>query len=315
MCRLSICTSKWPLRLISLVSVRLRKDPDGHAGDWLLVTPSEPRLRLANEEFRFASKLRLGLPIAHLPDRCPCSHRNHDSQTDLGLGYHSLTCRHRRLTWFIPRHNWLLRTWSRIFKAAGFSYDEEPPGLFAQYQPEHAVAAEAEAHVAGADPHKENQLRPDHQVFDFAGSTLLTDVSVTFSRISQGSNVDAVAIKESFKIGKYGDAIRTLALGHLFRPLVVDCFGRWGKHAVSVMNTCASHCLHGKKFSCPRFFKRHHWRLLSVTIMRALCHQCVHYQNNLPDLGTDAAAIVVDVDALARARLAEHPEDDVFDLQ
>ena len=49
--------------------------------------------------------------------------------------------------------------------------------------------------------------------------------------------------------------------------------------------------------------------------MKALCHQCVHYQNNLPDLGTDAAAIVVDVDALARARLAEPPEDDVFDPQ
>ena len=90
MCRLSICTSKWPLRLISLVSVRLRKDPDGHAGDWLLVTPSEPRLRLANEEFRFASKLRLGLPVARFPDVCPCGHRNHGPKIDLGLGHHSV---------------------------------------------------------------------------------------------------------------------------------------------------------------------------------------------------------------------------------
>ena len=47
--------------------------------------------------------------------------------------------------------------------------------------------------------------------------------------------------------------------------------------------------------------------------MKALCHQCVHYQNNLPDLGTDAATIVVDVDDVAW--LAEPPEDDVLDLQ
>ena len=100
--------------------LRSLSDPNGHAGDWLLVTPTEARLRLANEEFRFASKLRLGLPIAHLPDHCPCSHSNHESQIDLGLGYHSLTCRHRRLTWFIPRHNWILSTWSRTLRLPAF---------------------------------------------------------------------------------------------------------------------------------------------------------------------------------------------------
>ena len=49
--------------------------------------------------------------------------------------------------------------------------------------------------------------------------------------------------------------------------------------------------------------------------MRALCEQSADYQRKLRHLSADAAAIVVDVDALARARLAEHPEDDVFDLQ
>ena len=94
---------------------------------------------------------------------------------------HSMTCRHPRLTGYIPRHNWLLSTWSRIF-TAGFSYDEEPQGLFAGYRPDHEVYDEAEADDDDddADPHKKNKLRPDHQVFDFAGRTLLTDVSVTF---------------------------------------------------------------------------------------------------------------------------------------
>ena len=93
------------------------------------------------------------------------------------------------------------------FKAAGFSFDEEPQGLFAGCRPDDEVQNEAEAEDDDADPHKKNKLRPDYQVFDFAGRTLLTDVLVTFSRISQGSNVDAVVKRESLKIRKYGTAI------------------------------------------------------------------------------------------------------------
>jgi len=168
----------------------------------------------------------------------------------------------------------------------------------------------------------DTELRPDHKVYNFGARTLLTDVSVAFPQFLRTNPfedhthiVNTGSARETAKIRKYRTNVAALGINHVFRPLVVDGFGRWGQHAVDVMNTCASHCLHGKKFSCSRFFKRHHWRLLSVTIMKALCHQCVHYQNNLPDLGTDAAAIVVDVDALARARLAEPPEDDVSDLQ
>ena len=49
--------------------------------------------------------------------------------------------------------------------------------------------------------------------------------------------------------------------------------------------------------------------------MRALCEQSADYQRHLRHLCAVAAAIVVDVDALAKARLAEPPEDDVLDLQ
>ena len=85
---------------------------------------------------------------------------------------------------------------------------------------------------------------------------------MTFSGICQGRYVAAGAHRESFQIGKYGAAILDLQSGHLFRPLVVDGFGRWGQHVVDVMNTCASQCVVGQIFSCPRFFKRHHWRIL-----------------------------------------------------
>ena len=61
------------LRFRSLVA------PGGHAGDWLLVTPSETRLRMTNDEFRFASKLRLGLQVAVLPDKCLCGHHHKGS--------------------------------------------------------------------------------------------------------------------------------------------------------------------------------------------------------------------------------------------
>ena len=110
------------------------------------------------------------------------------------------------------------------------------------------------------------------------------------------------------QIAKYRDALASLQVGHLFRPLVVDGFGAWGTHAFAVMSTCASQCVRGNFFSCPRFFKRHHWRVLrSVSIMKALCEQSIHYTNHLllrDHLSTDAAAgIAVDADALARSGL------------
>ena len=108
------------------------------------------------------------------------------------------------------------------------------------------------------------------------------------------------------QIAKYRDALASLQVGHLFRPLVVDGFGAWGTHAFAVMSTCASPCVSGKFFSCSRFFRRHHWRLLrSVSIMKALCQQSLQYKNHLllrDHLSTDAAAgIAVDADALARS--------------
>ena len=93
---------------IDRVRFRSREDPQGHPGDWLLVTPSEPRLTLANDEFRFIFKLRLGLQVAALPDDCPCGHRNHEPQVDLGLGYHSMNCHLRGFNGFAVRHKWLV---------------------------------------------------------------------------------------------------------------------------------------------------------------------------------------------------------------
>ena len=168
----------------------------------------------------------------------------------------------------------------------------------------------------------DTELRPDHKVYNFGAKTLLTDVSVAFPqfvRTNPSENhthiVNTGSARETAKIGKYRTNVAALGINHVFRPLVVDGFGRWGEHAVVVMNTCASQCVVGQTFSCPRFFKRHHWRILSVTIMRALCEQSADYQRQLRHLSAVAAGIAVDADDVARARLAEHPEDDVFDPQ
>ena len=59
----------------------------------------------------------------------------------------------------------------------------------------------------------------------------------------------------------------------------------------------------------------YHWRILSVTIMRALHEQSADYQRKLRHLSAVAAGIEVDEDAVARAWLAEPPEDDVLDPQ
>ena len=186
-----------------------------------------------------------------------------------------------------------------IFEAAGLHLESEPKEVF-----------------------PDTELRPDHKVYNFGFRTLLTDVSVAFPRFVRRHSdgvyttiANSGYARESEKIEKYRTQVTALGSNHVFKPLVVDGFVRWGQHAVDVMNTCASQCVVGQIFSCPRFFKRHHWRILSVTIMRALCEQSADYQRHLRHLSAVAAAIVVDVDALARARLAEPPEDDVLDLQ
>ena len=281
------------LRFRSLV------DSGGHAGDWLLAIPSLPPLRMANDEFRFASKLRLGLQVAVLPDKCLCGHEHHNDQVDLGLGYHSMTCGLRGFTGFNPRHKWLLHTWAQIFGAAGLHVESEPKEVF-----------------------PDTQLRPDHKVYNFGARTLLTDVSVAFPRFVRRHHdgdythiANSGVARELVKIEKYRIKVAALGSSHVFKPLVVDAFGRWGQHAVDVMTTCASQCVVGQTFSCPRFFKRHHWRLLSVTTMRALCEQSADYQRKLRHLSAVAAGIAVDEDAVARAWLAEPPEDDVLDPQ
>ena len=50
------------------------------------------------------------------------------------------------------------------------------------------------------------------------------------------------------QIAKYRDALASLQVGHLFRPLVVDGFGAWGTHAFAVMSTCASRALVASSF-------------------------------------------------------------------
>ena len=203
-----------------------------------------------------------------------------------------MTCRLRGLTGFHPRHKWLVHTWAQIFEAAGLQVQSEPKEVF-----------------------PDTELRPDHKVYNFGAKTLLTDVSVAFPQFVHNRIVNTGSAREAVKFGKYRTKVAALGINHVFRPLVVDGFGRWGQHAVDVMNTCASQCVVGQIFSCPRFFKRHHWRILSVTIMRALCEQSADYQRQLRHLSAVAAGIAVDADDVARAWLAEHPEDDVFDLQ
>ena len=203
-----------------------------------------------------------------------------------------MTCRLRGLTGFHPRHKWLVHTWAQIFEAAGLQVQSEPKEVFPG-----------------------TELRPDHKVYNFGAKTLLTDVSVAFPQFVHNRIVNTGSAREAVKFGKYRTKVAALGINHVLRPLVVDGFGRWGEHAVDVMNTCASQCVVGQTFSCPRFFKRHHWRILSVTIMRALCEQSADYQRQLRHLSAVAAGIAVDADDVARARLAEHPEDDVFDPQ
>ena len=82
----------------------------------------------------------------------------------------------------------------------------------------------------------DTQLRPDHKVYNFGARTLLTDVSVAFPRFvrrNPSGNHTHIAnsgsARESVKIQKYRTQVAALGVNHVFRPLVVDGFGRWGQ--------------------------------------------------------------------------------------
>ena len=100
---------------------------------------------------------------------------------------------------------------------------------------------------------------------------MLTDVSVAFPQFVNGRYKNSGPAREAAKIQKYRVPVAALDGNNVFRPLVVDGFGRGPTRFGCDEQTCASQCVVGQTFSCPRFFKRHHWRILSVTIMRALC--------------------------------------------
>ena len=82
----------------------------------------------------------------------------------------------------------------------------------------------------------EGKQRPDIAVYNYRdGKKLLLDITVThpWSKTNLSSSSEkagfAVATKEKEKNGKY--LSKALSLGHLFRPIAIEVFGRWGEGA------------------------------------------------------------------------------------
>ena len=86
-----------------------------NAGAWLLALPSSRQLSLSDDDFRIASRIRLGLPpLPSLPVRCSCG------AAVAGVDdAHFLPCRQLCPTALTHRHDSVVRLLADLFRKAG----------------------------------------------------------------------------------------------------------------------------------------------------------------------------------------------------
>lgn len=99
---------------------RLKSASARNAGAWLTCLPSSPELTMSDDDFRGASRIRLGLPYADLPRNCACG-------TEISTDYsHFLSCKLLRRRSMTVRHDWLVHLLAKFFRSLGAVVHIEP---------------------------------------------------------------------------------------------------------------------------------------------------------------------------------------------
>ena len=174
------------------------------AGKWLEAIPSTQKLTLSNAQFRTAAFMRLEVSLPQLNNTKKCV-----SQCDKDVddnGYHLLTCRFGGGP--IRRHDHFMDSFYEMLRSVDLRCRKE---LTAQFQ---------------------GKQRPDIADYNYRdGKKLLLDITIThvwFATNLSGSSEKAgfaASSKERGEKNKYLQ--KASSLGHLFRPIAVEVFGRW----------------------------------------------------------------------------------------
>jgi hypothetical protein len=177
-----------------------------NAGAWLTCYPSCPELSLSDEDFIYASRLRLGLSCQeNLPPVCACSAKLADDPA------HFLSCAKLKATAMTTRHDWIVHLLAKFLRGAGAVVHIEP-------------------RIFG-----EERKRPDLDIL-FPDKQMTVDVTVVHPAAPSKSSRTRLAAASAAEKAKhrYYDTLANLH-GTSLRAFAVETYGGFGKEASEVM--------------------------------------------------------------------------------
>ena len=184
---------------------RLISSGGAFAGKWLEAIPCSQPFTLSHAQFCTAAFVRLGVSLPQLSKVHKCVPQCGQEVDD--KGYHLLTCKFGGGP--IRRHDHFLDCYYDMLRSIDFRCRKE---LTAQFR---------------------GKQRPDIAVYNYQdGKKLLLDVTIThpWAKMNLSGSSEkagfATSVKEKEKNRKY--LATATSLGHLFRPIAIEVYGRWG---------------------------------------------------------------------------------------
>ena len=235
------------------------------AGNWLLGHPGDWLVTLKDREWLDAVSLRLDLPRHTEEEHIDCPECNTGMDATQS---HRLLCRHLKKH-RNARHNLVKHELSKIFSAAGLSYEEEP-----------YYTREADAH--GRPNNNKQAIRPDQLVFDFGIQSqtkiLATDVKIFFpsdtnqmTREENGKRKTYCYANGKNKIACNPHRGRGMikASDIRFEPLIANVYGGWNERMAKVIREAAFICTQKSgRYTHAATFRHYAWLKLSMAVQK-----------------------------------------------
>jgi hypothetical protein len=231
-------------------AVRLDSVAENHTGDFLVTIPSSRALRMSDNTFMYASRLRLGLPPANnLPQDCPLCH--------VALGpsaHHFFDCPHSRCLTVNNRHNAVVSVLASLATEIGINTQLEP----------HLEILECSDNAPNSP-----RTRPDI-LFMCRGLDGARAIDVTICDPLANSNVDnggrMLDQRARLKHAKY-DA-KCSRYGVQFVPFSMDMFGAMHSEAVDLIDWLSQEARGRGVWPTAASFRRYAFRCISVALQQ-----------------------------------------------